>query len=1208
MVRRGGFTAVEVLVALALAAGLVYMAGRTLVSVTEAGRAGTEAAAATSDLAQGLVFLRERVEQAPVLVTLGTGQGALFLQKASGPFEAQGIQGTEVRLVVPPGVGAGDYLVLLSYDGKALFLPVRGVRSQADGYVVEGQCDNPIPFPPQGTLVFGAKGLRVERQGDGVAWSLGGEAPRQVMAGLAGFEMTLRYREGGVGEVRDRPLPQGGAAPPSLLEGGKRYLLSEVLLYARAGRGEERDLQVAARLLSPDPRERPLSLDSCRPRRWDYTTYLSVLVEGLPEGASARVRVEGPGGFLRDLTESWGESLDRMGTYTVTAQEVVHGGVRWRPRVEGSPVEVRQGGRYTVRVVYQQVPTGTLRVRPLFPRLASGVVQGSPTAEALEGGRVAASGTLSPSGVPTDLAPQVERGRTYRVQAGEFTLRYGAAVHRLVPDSPREVFFPEGEESLLVEIPYRCPTCPATLRLTITWAGSPTPPSGLAQDFAVRLQGPDGQERRYRTASGTVVTTQGSGPWSLFAPSATINGTTWMPTLTWQGTGGSLPPGGSGAELVGYPFELPVGADWHLRLDYAAPATLRVEVSGLPASLDPRVRVLQGARTVAALERRGDFTPDQGGLLVWEGQVQGGLTYTVNAERVLDPGASSQSRRAWYLPRVSPSSVYLGPGNRAVVRVVYERRNEVAVAATWRLAGYAFERPGQVLSLPFGHGIPATLPGGWFWQQASPRSFPAQALSVDAFAYQSAQFGRRDYSGFTPLASALSEEVLNRTGRSPEYAFLGIYEDELQNFSQSGLVFFEPQERFLFLRQSFNYTSHEMAYGDGSGPAYEVRQTSQGYWVRGVAAATRGDAVEPWLLLRGVQAPVEVVAGSRTHILEPWENRGTGLYGGFLAGPFWVGNDGSLITLTSSSVPAYGSWASRVEVRFRPVVQNGQVVRWPVPERLVVDLRDRALGLMEVFVYYVDARASSLPLQARTVDVRLPELDRTARWMPTGVGYSDYQGSVFLAYPNPSSLFQDYPLTVRLGVGDMPMQGTGARFTVYYRSQDPGPPPGCGNAPWRLPYSYSPCQAAGGSLVFTPMDGEGGTQVEAYANYAWHHHGRLVGAGRAYHALESLGPVGFGGAHSGRGAFLVPGGYKVGLVETRRYGDLVPRDPISVSGVTYDQSLPLRKGLRLEFLGGGVFDASWDDRPGRDFPYPDGDPSALPAGRQVSRIQYGTWW
>ena len=101
---------------------------------------------------------------------------------------------------------------------------------------------------------------------------------------------------------------------------------------------------------------------------------LLVEVNGLPSGALGSVRVQGPGGFDRSITQTTLLSSLPAGYYTVSAGDVVYSGRTYRATVSGSPVRVGGGTTATVQVSYSLYSAFlTVQISGL-PRPAANVV------------------------------------------------------------------------------------------------------------------------------------------------------------------------------------------------------------------------------------------------------------------------------------------------------------------------------------------------------------------------------------------------------------------------------------------------------------------------------------------------------------------------------------------------------------------------------------------------------------------------------------------------------------------------------------------------------------------------------------------------------------------------------------------------------------------------------------------------------------------
>ncbi len=92
------------------------------------------------------------------------------------------------------------------------------------------------------------------------------------------------------------------------------------------------------------------------------TARLAVNVTGLPNGVNASVTVTGPGGYANVLTSSTAIELLTPGAYTITAADVVSGGVTYRPAPTTQTVQLPASTtQVTANVVYS-VGTGSLTV------------------------------------------------------------------------------------------------------------------------------------------------------------------------------------------------------------------------------------------------------------------------------------------------------------------------------------------------------------------------------------------------------------------------------------------------------------------------------------------------------------------------------------------------------------------------------------------------------------------------------------------------------------------------------------------------------------------------------------------------------------------------------------------------------------------------------------------------------------------------------
>ncbi len=312
-----GLTLIEVLVALALGAGLAYLAATSLVRGWLASKSVVEQGVAAQGLSQGLEYARQRLEARPSgLLVQADGATVVYQRWNSSPWVPLGLMrgDTAYRLPEDPGGSDGDlYLLLDPATGEAVVLTRTALRRAGGEWRLETSCASPFAgmaylyrLHPVALALGGATGAEGARA-DALYLSEGNGPWRLVGAGLASFQASVRYRAGD-GEVRVDPegrLLPGGILSPYLSLGGKGFYLEDLLLGGRVG---DRDLRVAAFLGHPAQAERVRALVACGSRPTapppPQGGTLSVQVLGLPQGAGAEVRVEGPGGFSRTLAAS----------------------------------------------------------------------------------------------------------------------------------------------------------------------------------------------------------------------------------------------------------------------------------------------------------------------------------------------------------------------------------------------------------------------------------------------------------------------------------------------------------------------------------------------------------------------------------------------------------------------------------------------------------------------------------------------------------------------------------------------------------------------------------------------------------------------------------------------------------------------------------------------------------------------------------------
>ena len=92
------------------------------------------------------------------------------------------------------------------------------------------------------------------------------------------------------------------------------------------------------------------------------TARLAVTISGLPNGVNASVTVSGPGGYTNVLTSSTAMELLTPGAYTITAADVVSGGVTYRPAPTTQTVQLPASTTQVAANVVYSVGTGSLAV------------------------------------------------------------------------------------------------------------------------------------------------------------------------------------------------------------------------------------------------------------------------------------------------------------------------------------------------------------------------------------------------------------------------------------------------------------------------------------------------------------------------------------------------------------------------------------------------------------------------------------------------------------------------------------------------------------------------------------------------------------------------------------------------------------------------------------------------------------------------------
>lgn len=679
---RKGFALVEVLVALALLAGLTYLASQLLLGGSRTTIGVVEGEAAAANLAEGLAFVRSKLGEYPTPVVLqASGQGFAALQRVRGPYPVLSANRGEQELTLREAMGItpGSLLLLYGPGGRVMVasVPANGVQAVTGGVRVRLNCALPFSqtdglqvylarpfFLAMGSTLSGVSGVDQKT----LYWSQDGASWRPVVGGLGDFRVEYRYRKEGIGEARDNPTGylQSGAPAPSLSLEGATWYLSELVLYGRAQEGN-RDLQVSVPLVVGQEAARVASLVGCG--LGPAMGILRVEVLGLPQGVAGEVRVEGPGGFSRTLSATE-EFPVNPGTYTATARDVQYGRTLYEAQVRGSPAAVPAGGRTTITVEYRPVRPAYIDVR----------VQGLPSGaqapvQVREAGQTVAQGQIA-SGSTQRF--EVRAGRAYEVVAQEVAA--GGKVYRAASPNPVSVPPLSAGGVAQVVFTYYCASCSARLRVDVAW--EPSRPQGTAADILVEF--PDGTSQRL--SDGATLDTV-PGPHTVRAFTVVgSNGLRYGPDPGQQTV--SPPEGGTGTASVRY---------------RALEGRVRVRVEGLPQGLTPSWS-LDGT----------PYTDRERTLLVPAGRY-----YSVTAQDVPHP----TDRMVRYVGTPDPASFYLPPAGEQLVVIRYREQ----VSALIRVfLGLWPERngvtsasglfPGEKGSVVFLSGSGGTAP---YWGSAS---------------------------------------------------------------------------------------------------------------------------------------------------------------------------------------------------------------------------------------------------------------------------------------------------------------------------------------------------------------------------------------------------------------------------------------------------------------------------------------------------------
>jgi hypothetical protein len=287
---------------------------------------------------------------------------------------------------------------------------------------------------------------------------------------------------------------------------------------------------------------------------------LAVVIEGLPDGAEANVRVTGPAGVEEHLTES--AALDGLptGSYIVDADDVDLGARRFAPDATSQSVAVEAGTVAEVRVVYAD-PSATLA--RLFVAVA-GLPDGAAAAIEVTGPDGFAAALDGPSQLD-DLAPG-----TYALAATP--VRVGPPFHTYAPDVGSQTLELAAGETRGVGIAYAATT--GALEFLV---------NGLPGDVAagIDLSGPDGFSA---TIDASVVLDDlAPGPYG-FEP-VTLH---HARTVTRGEVGFTYAP----ARILLWDGRVVAGETASTAVEYEpVSGSLQVMIEGLPRGAAPHVRV-----------------------------------------------------------------------------------------------------------------------------------------------------------------------------------------------------------------------------------------------------------------------------------------------------------------------------------------------------------------------------------------------------------------------------------------------------------------------------------------------------------------------------------------------------------------------------------------------------------------------------------------
>lgn len=408
------------------------------------------------------------------------------------------------------------------------------------------------------------------------------------------------------------------------------------------------------------------------------TAALQVNITGLPDGLNAAVTITGPNGYRRLLSSS--TTLDGLepGTYVLAAGPVFSEGARYDASPSNTSITLAAGDVGNLDVAYSLVPASlrltvnglpadaTPTIRLTGPNGFTSTVNGSYTWTALEPGAYTLSAshvtvtpfTYTPSPPTVDLA--LESGSTATA-----TITYGT-------DRGQLLINVSGNTSA----PYRV-TGPGGYDETFTGSQDLLLSPGTYTISAPDYRAPDGHTYRSTQPSLSVSVTAGQ------TTTASFEYYRYTATVTTAATG--LPAGAvSTYSLSGTPYTVPKvhivlpgsytfqpepvvagnleyraapvtvdaepGGDYPVTFAYTQyTAVLNVTVTGLPAGVNPTVRVYNGTTTQTLTGTNLTFYLPPGTYTV-EGLdvTSGGLTYKSSSTTVSLAAGATQSATLTY--------------------------------------------------------------------------------------------------------------------------------------------------------------------------------------------------------------------------------------------------------------------------------------------------------------------------------------------------------------------------------------------------------------------------------------------------------------------------------------------------------------------------------------------------------------------------------